>query len=176
MGIGPRDGYILLARRLTYSFLMDKPPLYLKLWIWMLFKARFKDGNKLKRGQFFTTIEEMRDAMSYQVGYRKEGPTRDMIRSAYEAFTNTTMITTAKTTRGMIITICNYERYQDPKNYETHSEPHGEDATKTTEGPHYKRKKEKEGRKTPLNPPFQIGLIKIYGLISWNIARHYENH
>ena len=28
------------------------------------------------------------------------------------------MITTTKTTRGMLITVCNYDFYQDPKNYE----------------------------------------------------------
>lgn len=52
--------------------LMDKPDLYVKLWLWMLYKANWKDQAKLKRGQFVATIGEMRDAMSYKVGYRKK--------------------------------------------------------------------------------------------------------
>lgn len=139
-------GYILLARRLTGpdSWLMNKPPLYLKLWIWMLGQANWKDRDKLKRGQLVTSIDEMREAMSYQVGYRKITPTRDEIRSAYRAFcenphedrTNPPMITTTKTTRGMIITICNYDKYQDFKSYEAHSEPHDENPAKPTVTPH----------------------------------------
>lgn len=64
----------------------------------------------------------MQDCCSYKVGYRLERPSIDQIRSAYEALTKATMITTAKTTRGLIITICNYDFYQNPTNYETHNE------------------------------------------------------
>lgn len=143
-------GYILLARKTADSELMDKPPLYAKLWLWMLVKANWKDRDKLKRGQFFTTIEEMRQAMSYKIGYRRVTPTKDEIRSAYEALAKATMITTAKTTRGMIITICNYDYYQNPKNYEAHTETHTETPTKPTEGPHYTE----EGlRINKINPP-----------------------
>ena len=35
---------------------------------------------------------------------------------------NRTMITTRKTTRGMVITVCNYDAYQTPENYENHTE------------------------------------------------------
>ena len=134
-------GYILLAREIADSFLMEKPPLYLKLWVWMLMRARYRDGKHLKRGQLLTAINEMRDATAYRIGYRNNRPTRDQIRNAYEAFTKASMITTAKTTRGMIITICNYEFYQNPKNYETHNEAPPEDTTKTQQGPHYSKRK-----------------------------------
>ena len=36
------------------------------------------------------------------------------------------MVTTTKTTRGLIITICKYCLYQDFKNYESHNESHNE--------------------------------------------------
>ncbi len=32
-------GYILLARKITLSDIMAKPPLYMKLWVWMLESA-----------------------------------------------------------------------------------------------------------------------------------------
>lgn len=153
-------GYIVLAKKTLDSDLWSTPPLYMKLWLWMLMKANWKDRDKLKRGQFFTSIEEMRQAMSYKIGYRKITPTRDEIRSAYEAFTKTTMITTTKTTRGMVITICNYELYQNKKNYEAHNEAHDEDTTKPQRSPHHTEERNKEERKkeeikkpTPPTPP-----------------------
>ncbi len=135
-------GFILIARKLFENELMEKPHLYFKLWAWMLFKANFKDHGKLKRGQFLTSIDEMREAMSYRVGYRKEKPTRDEIRNCYEAFMRAAMITKAKTTRGMVITISNYEKYQNPKNYELHDE----DTAKPPVSPHYKGMNEKKGK------------------------------
>lgn len=139
-----QGGYILLARKLFDSWLMDKPPLWMKLWVWMLGKANWKNRGQLKRGQFVTTINEMQEAMSYQVGYRKITPTRDEIRTAYRAFCENPhedhakppMITIAKTTRGMVITIRNYIKYQDFRSYEDHSEPHNENQAKPTVTPH----------------------------------------
>ncbi|EPR42703.1 hypothetical protein dsx2_2620 [Desulfovibrio sp. X2] len=133
-----QGGYILKARKTLESELMDKPPLYSKLWDWMLLRAEWRDGMKLKRGQFHTTIEEMRDAMSWHVGYRLIRPTIKEIRSAYEWFARKsdegqakgTMIGITKGTRGMLITVYNYELYQDPKNYEGHNEGHNEKSTK----------------------------------------------
>ncbi len=134
-------GYFIIARKLFDGELMSKPPLHVKLWAWMLNAAFWKDGEKLRRGQFHTSISDMQNAMSYKVGYRKVTPTKDEIRSAYEAFTKATMITTAKTTRGMVITISNYSLYQDFKNYEAHSEAHNENPTKPTVTP-----QDREGR------------------------------
>jgi hypothetical protein len=120
-------GYILLARRLLDSNVMMGAPILLKIWVWFLLKANHLPYKNIERGQVFTTIEEMREACAYQIGYRLVKPSKDQIRSAYEALTKTSMITTTKTTRGLIITICNYDYYQNPKNYETHNEK----ATKT---------------------------------------------
>lgn len=124
------NGYVILARKMLESDLMNKPPLLFKLFAWMLLEARHKDQTigKLKRGQLFTTTAEMQETMSHKIGYRKLTPTRDQIRKSYESLTKAAMITTAKTTRGMIITICNYDYYQDPKNYEAHAEAHTESA------------------------------------------------
>lgn len=151
-------GYILLARKVIDSDLMNKPAHYLKLWVWMLSKANWKDRDKLKRGQFVTTISEMQEAGGYKIGYRTRSLTKDEVRSAYEAFTKATMITTTKTTRGMIVTIQNYDLYQNPKNYEPHDEPHNEDTAKPTPTPHdteerEERKKETITRRTKKRAP-----------------------
>lgn len=61
------------------------------------------------------------------------------------------MITTAKTTRGMIITILNFDKYQNPSNYEQHSEQHDETPTNNTVATHDteegEEKKKEEVRK-----------------------------
>ena len=135
-----RGGYILLARKLFDSWLTDKPPLYWKMWIWMLGQANWKDRGQLKKGQFVTTTAEMQEAMSYRIGYRKKTPTRAEIRSSYEAFTNNHMISLTKSTRGTVVTVENFGKYQDFKSYEQHTEQPREDttnnqaATQDTEG------------------------------------------
>jgi len=145
---GSGGGFILLARKiLDNPVLMNGPPLYLKLWIWILMEANWKDRGTLKRGQLVATILDMQKAVSWKVGYRVRYPTKDEIRSAYEAFTKATMITTMKTTRGMVITICNYDKYQVPENYEPHNEPHNEAHTKPTVTPHDTERRGKKGKK-----------------------------
>lgn len=122
-------GFLLLAHKIILSALMNWPGHYMKLWIWMLSKASYSDGIHLKRGQLLTSIAEMQEVGGYMVGFRKRVLTKGEVRSAYEALTKNTMISTTKTTRGMIITILNYTLYQDFKSYEEHSEQHDEHAT-----------------------------------------------
>lgn len=119
-------GYILLSRKILENDIMSKPPLYLKLWIWLLLQAKFTTKN---RGSIKTSIPEIQEAMSYYVGFRKITPSKRQISSAlsflrkpYEGFMNGTtqvpMIVTTKVTHGILVNICNYSKYQDPKNYE----------------------------------------------------------
>lgn len=123
-----------MARRLLKSGIMDKPPLWIKLFLWMLLRANKTEGyNGLKVGEFYTNIREMREAMTFYVGYRKEEPSIKQIRGVYESLSGGTaggiasgiekMIDSEplKGKRGLKISICNYEFYQNPKNYEGHS-------------------------------------------------------
>ena len=119
-------GYILLSRKLLHSGIMEKPPLFMKLWIWMLMQASFKDHGNLKRGQFFTSYERMRNAMLYKVGYRTVKPTVKEIRGVTKFLMKARMMVITKVTHGMVITILNYDYYQSFKNYEGHNEGQGE--------------------------------------------------
>ena len=134
-------GYILLSRKLLDNEIMAKPPLYLKVWIYLLTNAQHKDYKGLKRGQLFTSIPKIQEAMSYMVGYRKETPSYKQIRGVLDWLRfpceGTTkderrgsMIDITKGTHGMVVTIVNYDLYQDPKNYEGHSEGHNEGIAK----------------------------------------------
>jgi len=75
-----------------------------------------------------------------------------MVRSAIGALTGAALITTAKTTRGLIVTICQYDCYQNLANYGTHkghaTEPHTEPETT----PHYIQRINKNDKNGKGNP------------------------
>jgi len=136
-----RKGYILLSRKITSSEIFNKPPLYLKVWVYLLSHAQYCDYKGLKKGQLWVSVDKIREDCSYFKGYVKVTPTRDEVfriiewlRSAHEAYnegdTKATMIATTKATRGLVINIENYAYYQDPKNYESNDESDDEKATK----------------------------------------------
>lgn len=134
-------GYIILAKKIIDSEIWKKPPLYLKVWIYLLHRAQFKPYKNLERGQLFVTIKDIQDGCAWFSGYRKTVPTKDQIfqiiewmRKPYgtdaeatmgatpQATTKATMITTAKATHGTLVTIDNYCVYQNPKLYESNDE------------------------------------------------------
>ncbi len=117
-------GFIILARRLLHSEIMDKPPLYLKLFVWMILQASHKDHGTLKRGQFFTSLEKMREAMKYKRGFNEIKPSKKEIRCILRFLTISRMTVTLKGTHGTLITILNYDHYQNVLNYEGHNEGH----------------------------------------------------
>lgn len=135
-------GYILLARKMLDSELMNKPPHYLKLWLWLLCKAFWKDGEIVKRGQLQTSISEMQDIGRYKIGNQFVGRlTVDQVRAAYNWFKTTGMISIAKPTEKMTITVINFDSYQDSKLYESQKKADTEALTganptnKTTQPP-----------------------------------------
>jgi len=131
-------GYILLSRRLIESEIWRKPPLYLKVWIYLLSKAQSGEYKNLKRGQLWITYQEIIDECSWYMGARVERPTKAQIFNILEWMRNpcsadnagatpkATMITTTKATKGMLISIENFNVYQDSKNYESNTESNGE--------------------------------------------------
>ena len=143
-------GYIIIGRKVLNSAIMQKPPLYFKVWLWLLLNAQHKEYGSLKRGQLFTSIPEIQEAMSYKVGFRTEKPSKKQIwgvlewlrnpiddgvpRFPHEGNTKVTttepMIVTTKVTHGMVVTICKYDYYQTSKNYEGNTEGNDEGTMK----------------------------------------------
>lgn len=121
-----RGGYILQPRSIDESEVSKFPPHVREIWSYLLRKANHADiissGKTIKRGQLFTSYSEILEALSWKVGYRKESYKKHHCETAMKLLVKATMITTTKTTRGIIITICKYDYYQNPKNYETDSE------------------------------------------------------
>lgn len=128
------QGYYLKARSIMESDIMRQPPHVREVWDWLLMNANHKDkkigGVVVKRGQVFTSLDQIREGLSWFVGYRKMSYTKDHMKKAMKALKKASMITTSVSTRGMFITISNYGYFQDPKNYESSAESSAESSIK----------------------------------------------
>lgn len=117
-------GYYIKAKKIQSSDIAHMPPHVREIWDWLLMRAAYTNGDKIQKGQVLTTYQDIRDALSWKVGYRTERYSKWDCEKAMKMLTKATMVTTTKTTRGLIITICNYNYYQNIKNYESHNESH----------------------------------------------------
>lgn len=123
-------GYYLKARKAKTSWIAHTSPCVREIWDWLISEANHADTEVCKRGQLIRSYKDIQEGLSWQVGYRKMRYSKHQCESATKALTKEQMITTMKTTRGLLITICNYDTYQVPANYENHTESHN-DATRT---------------------------------------------
>lgn len=156
-------GYFIIARKTLESEIWHKPPLYWKVWCYLLARANWDDFGNLKRGQLFTSLDEIAEDNHWYVGYRKEVPKKSQIfdilewlRTSHEGSHEAndepnaesddteTMITTAKATRGIVINIVKYSIYQDPRHYESNSETNYENSMK----PMTKKQRSEKGANT----------------------------
>jgi hypothetical protein len=151
-------GYIILSRNIIESQIWHKPPLYLKVWIYLLSKAQHADYKQLKRGQLYISIPKMQEDLSYKVGFRLVKPTKDQIfdvidwlRSFNQCVGEATpaatmkapMITTAKATHGLLVSIDKYDVYQNSKNYESNGENNNESSNEAPGVPNNINKNDK---------------------------------
>lgn len=173
-------GCILLARKIIESEIWEKPPLYLKVWVYLLTRAQHGGYKGLRRGQLSTSIPEIIDACQWRVGACIKRPTKDQIyqiiawlrdpqkgrfesnakatREQRESNAKATMITTTKATHGYLITIDNYGIYQDMGSYESNAESSAENPPSPSREqlvppltPNNINKNNKNGQERPLN-------------------------
>jgi len=136
-------GFYIKARKLKESAVWKKPPHFREIWDLIIAEACHsgivRSGRKLERGQCFLSYKIIQEELCWYVGYRKETYSRSQIEIVMKWLLKDTMITTTKTTRGMIVTVVNYDFYQDAKNYESHNETYNESHNEATMTPHYKQ-------------------------------------
>ena len=114
------NGYILLSRTLLDSDVFASQKL-LKIWIWCLCKANYKDKSiPLKIGKGETILRVKRG--SFLFGRHKaeeelfiDGST---IYKSIQKLQKLEMIEIKSNNQYSVITICNYNTYQSPENYE----------------------------------------------------------
>jgi len=172
-------GHFLMSRMIYLSAIWKKPPQYLRLFLWFIGKAVFQDGHTfkghvLKRGELITTHNEIADALSYSFNRAIIKPTLKEIRIMLSWLQSEGMILMKSLTGGtlpnqgrhqgrpqevtrayigMLITVVNYDTYQDSKNYQGRPK----EGTKAGTFPN-KGKQEKERR---VNKPFLSDSIEI---------------
>lgn len=104
------DGCILLARKMQDSEIWKKPADWLKIWIYILQEVNHSDRKQFKRGEnFFNLIDVARDC----------GVSRHSVYKFIKWAKSATLLATQKTTRGVVISVLNYDRYQNLENYKS---------------------------------------------------------
>jgi hypothetical protein len=116
-----KGGYILQPRKIDESDISKSPPHIREIWLYLLRKATHKDRKNFKRGQLLVTYKDIIQGLEWYVGYRKMTYKKHHCEIAMKVLVKKNMITTRKTTRGIIITICNFDYYQNPENYESYT-------------------------------------------------------
>jgi len=113
------------ARCIQNSEIAIMPPYIREIWDWLLKEANHSDsksnGSTIKRGQLVRTFKDIQEGLKWMIGYRKMTYKKWQCENSMRFLRKRGMVTTMRTTRGILITICNYSLYQDPKNYESNT-------------------------------------------------------
>ncbi|MFO7842263.1 MAG: conserved phage C-terminal domain-containing protein [Bacteroidales bacterium] len=117
-----KGGYYIKARKIQNSDIANAPPHVREIWDWLIKEANHTEVDGIKRGTMMRSLNDISEGLCWYVGYRKERYSKSKCEMAMNWLRKRGMIRTTKTTRGMNITICNYDTYQDPSNYETNNE------------------------------------------------------
>lgn len=119
-------GFLIIPRKVVDGPIAHLPPHYREIYFWLLCRANFKDhqtnGKIIARGQLLCSYKEIAEGLHWYVGYRKLSYEKHHVEKAMMMLTKERLVATAKTTRGMIVTILNYEEMQDIKSYESDSD------------------------------------------------------
>lgn len=113
-----QGGYYIKARKIQDSDIATAPPHVREIWDWLIKEANHEDKGKIKRGQCVRSYRDIQDGLHWMVGWRKVTYSKNNCETAMNWLKNHSMIHTAKTTRGFVITIENYDHYQNPENYD----------------------------------------------------------
>ena len=149
-----KGGFYIKARAIQDSDIAHASPCTREIWDYLLREASYEDTKITKRGQLIRTLSGIREALSWFVGYRKMSYSLDQCEAATKWLRSREMITTTKTTRGMIITVCNYDTYQTIRNYENGTDTVANTAiTPEYTGTINKNRRIKEGKKIGADAP-----------------------
>jgi len=115
-------GCILLARKVIISQIWNKPPWWFKVWFYLISEVNYADNKphqNYKKAQGFFTLESIKKEC------RLHGITVKGVQHPIQWLKAGSQIGTRKVTHGMIITVCNYNTYQDLSNYKRDKECDG---------------------------------------------------
>ena len=102
-------GATLWARQTINSEVFyDKPDVWFKIWFYLVNQVNHKDDKRFKRGSCFLKYDWIMD---------KTGATYNQVKHCLEYLKHARQIATQKKTRGMLVTVINYDLYQTLDNY-----------------------------------------------------------
>lgn len=164
-----KGGYYIKARAIQLSEISTAPPHVREVWDWLLREANHAPYKNIARGEVLCTYTEIIEGLHWLVGWRKMTYTKHHMTTAMRYLKKATMITTRKTTRGMVVSVCKYSHYQDPKNYgkqqgEQQRTYTGEQQRKPHEALHdiqEERRKKKEEVKTIVENSNALALLEV---------------
>jgi hypothetical protein len=121
-----KGGYYLKARCIQDAEIATAPPHVREIWDWLLKETNHAEAKVtdtiIMRGQCIRSYKEIQEGLHWMIGWRKCTYSKTDCETAMKWLTKREMITIQKTTRGMIVTICKYDYYQNPAHYENHNE------------------------------------------------------
>ena len=121
-------GYTIWARQVVDSDIFyEKPATWFKIWFYIVTHVNWKEKGRYPKGSGW-----------FNYSLLKETVFKDVSPNVYKkciAFLKTgTMIRTTKSTRGMIITVLNYGKYQAPDNYKAPRKEQREEQQRNNRG------------------------------------------
>jgi hypothetical protein len=154
-------GYYLKARCIEDSDVAHMPPHTREIWDYLLRKAFWQDGKKLKRGELLTSCPEIQEALHWKAGWRKETYSLSQCEYSMKALRKAGMIDTRNAERGVVVSIRNYCRFQDPDSYDCRTERRTErlneyrPTAESKDEEENKKEELKESTPTPAAFPFK---------------------
>lgn len=129
-------GYYIKARQIKNSAIATAPPYVREIWDWLIREANHADaeykGYSVKRGQLFRTYKDIREGLAWYVGWRKMMYNENHTKKAMKFLREAHMIATTKALGGVLITIINYDHFQEQSNYSNYHESTTESTTEGT--------------------------------------------
>ena len=146
-----KGGYVLKPRCEQNSEISHAPPQVRELWNWLILEANHtpgkSSGRMIERGQCVRSYKDIQEGLCWYKGFHKQMYSTSAIENALKWLKKRKMIYKQSTTRGLIITICNYDLYQNPKHYENHTESYFESHSGATMMPNHKQELKKNKKK-----------------------------
>ena len=150
-------GYILQPRCFDGSDASKFPPNTREIWHFLLRNVNHSNNGKILKGQKIFSYSDIQEGLHWYSGYRKMMYSKPQIAKALRRLSGGSMVETTAATGGILITICNYEYYQDPKNYGGNTGGNAEAMRRQCGGnalinKGIKNEEERRKNKTPISP------------------------
>jgi len=116
-------GYIKVARRLKESAIWSQDPHYLRLWTYLLLSARWdekpiqKGGVTIGRGQVLKSYRRIADENEWRENRALKKWSTSRVKRMLDWLRENEMVSLHGTELGTLITIKNFNGYQDPESY-----------------------------------------------------------